>query len=294
MGAYLSGIDPSIIFNLSKDKELFSNIGFHGRFKDQGGYDESKFATAAAKLANGNLKMVDINAEHFRENISKNHLPFRLSSCGPGSFPQFMVSQLASRHVKVVLGGQGGDEVFGGYARYLIAYLEQCIKAAIDGNYNNGNSSVTIESIVPNLGILREYKPLIKSFWEKGLFESMDKRYFRLIDKFNEMRDEVAWSELNKTQVFEDFSSIFNNPSNVKKEAYFDKMTHFDFKCLLPALLQVEDRMSMAHGLESRVPFLDHPLIELVAKIPADLKFSGGEMKQLLKKISLTNYLIVY
>ncbi len=285
MGAYLSGgIDSSIIFNLSKDKEIFSNIGFHGRFKDHRGYDESKFATAAAKLANGNLKMVDINAEHFRENISKiiYHLDFPVG--GPGSFPQFMVSQLASRHVKVVLGGQGGDEIFGGYARYLIAYLEQCIKAAIDGNYNNGNFLVTIESIVPNLGILREYKPLIKSFWEKGLFESMDKRYFRLIDKSYEMRDEVAWSELNKTQVFEDFSSIFNNPSNVKKEAYFDKMTHFDFKCLLPALLQVEDRMSMAHGLESRVPFLDHPLIELVAKIPADLKFSGGEMKQLLKK----------
>ena len=60
-------------------------------------------------------------------------------------------------------------------------------------------------------------------------------------------------------------------------------MTHFDFKCLLPALLQVEDRMSMAHGLESRVPLLDHPLVEFAATIPADVKFKGGQMKQLLK-----------
>ena len=45
-------------------------------------------------------------------------------------------------------------------------------------------------------------------------------------------------------------------------------MTHFDFKCLLPALLQVEDRMSMAHGLESRVPLLDHPLIEFARDRP--------------------------
>ncbi len=60
-------------------------------------------------------------------------------------------------------------------------------------------------------------------------------------------------------------------------------MTHFDFKCLLPALLQVEDRMSMAHGLESRVPFLDHPLVEFLATVPADVKFKGGQMKQLMK-----------
>jgi asparagine synthase (glutamine-hydrolysing) len=83
--------------------------------------------------------------------------------------------------------------------------------------------------------------------------------------------------------VFENFLLIFNNHGNVRKEAYFDKMTHFDFKCLLPALLQVEDRMSMAHGLESRVPLLDHPLIEFLATVPADVKFEGGRMKQLLK-----------
>ena len=61
-------------------------------------------------------------------------------------------------------------------------------------------------------------------------------------------------------------------------------MTHFDFKCLLPALLHVEDRMSMAHGLESRVPLLDHPLVEFAATVPADVKFAGGETKHLLKR----------
>jgi len=69
----------------------------------------------------------------------------------------------------------------------------------------------------------------------------------------------------------------------VGKESYFDQMTHFDFKTLLPALLQVEDRMSMAHGLESRVPFLDHPLVEAIAKVPANIKFLNGELKRLLR-----------
>jgi asparagine synthase (glutamine-hydrolysing) len=51
----------------------------------------------------------------------------------------------------------------------------------------------------------------------------------------------------------------------------------------MPALLQVEDPMSMAHGLESRVPLLDHPLIEFAATVPGDVKFQGGRMKHLLK-----------
>ena len=54
-------------------------------------------------------------------------------------------------------------------------------------------------------------------------------------------------------------------------------MTHFDFKTLLPALLQVEDRVSMAHGLESRVPFIDTEIIELLASVPADKKFPNGK-----------------
>ena len=60
-------------------------------------------------------------------------------------------------------------------------------------------------------------------------------------------------------------------------------MTHFDFETL-PALLQVEDRMSMAHGLESRVPLLDVRIVELAAKMPADVKFKNGEMKYIFKK----------
>ena len=112
----------------------------------------------------------------------------------------------------------------------------------------------------------------------------MDKRYFDLINRSADMYDEIEWSGLNMPKVFENFSIIFNNPTNTQKEAYFDKMTHFDFKCQLPALLQVEDRMSMAHGLESRLPFLDHHLVEFVSTIPADIKFKGGNAKNILKK----------
>jgi asparagine synthase (glutamine-hydrolysing) len=284
VGAYLSGgIDSSLIAILAGATEGGVTQCFHGRFSQFPGYDESDYAVTAAQRVKAELHVVDITARHFRDHIADvlYHLDFPVA--GPGSFPQFIVSQLAARNLKVVLGGQGGDEIFGGYARYLLAYFEQCIKAALDGTYKNGNFVVTIESIVPNLSLLREYKPLMSEFWREGLFGGLDERYFRLIDRSTDMEQEVDWSALDRSRVFEEFLAIFNNQSNVRKEAYFDKMTHFDFKCLLPALLQVEDRMSMAHGLESRVPFLDHPLIEFLATVPADVKFEGGRMKHLLK-----------
>ncbi|GAA0600905.1 asparagine synthase (glutamine-hydrolyzing) [Caenispirillum bisanense] len=284
VGAYISGgIDSSLIALLAGRTDAAAHKGFHGKFTEFPGYDESHYARLAAEQAGGELHVIDITAQDFRTHIRDviHHLDFPVA--GPGSFPQFMVSKLAAEQVKVVLGGQGGDEIFGGYARYLLAYFEQCIKAAMDGSYKNGNFVVTIESIVPNLGLLREYKPLMAEFWREGLFGPLDERYFRLIDRSVDMQDEVDWSALDRRKVAEDFKAIFNNKSNVRKEAYFDSMTHFDFKCLLPALLHVEDRMSMAHGLESRVPLLDHPLVEFAATVPADVKFEGGHLKRLLK-----------
>ena len=286
VGAYVSGgIDSSLIAIKAAEADPSNHLAFHGRFTDYPGYDESSYAAEVVRKTGGKLHIADITVDDFRRNIRDviYHLDFPVA--GPGSFPQFMVSRLASQHLKVVLGGQGGDEIFGGYARYLVAYFEQCIKAAIDSTYKNGNFVVTIESIIPNLDLLREYKPMIKEFWRDGLFESVDARYFRLIDRSSDMRDEVDWGGLDKAHVFSEFQAIFNNQQNVKKEAYFDKMTHFDFKTLLPALLHVEDRMSMASGLESRVPLLDHPLVEFAATIPADVKFRNGTLKHLLKKV---------
>ncbi|MET3839603.1 asparagine synthase (glutamine-hydrolyzing) [Bradyrhizobium sp. OAE829] len=284
IGGYVSGgLDSSLVALLASKHDHRNRLAFHGRFTEYPGYDESRYAREVAERADMALHISDITAEDFRRSLNDviYHLDFPVA--GPGSFPQYMVSALAAKHVKVVLGGQGGDELLGGYARYLVAYFEQCIKAAMDGTYQKGNYVVTIESIVPNLGLLREYKPMIKEFWRDGLFDDIDKRYFRLVDRSTDMVGEVDWSSLDKSRVFEAFRDIFNNQDNVKKEAYFDKMTHFDFKCLLPALLQVEDRMSMAHGLESRVPLLDHPLVEFLATVPADVKFKGGQMKQLMK-----------
>lgn len=286
VGAYLSGgIDSSLIAALASREKSFGKVGFHGKFTEFPGYDESSYAEIAASRAGVDLRQVSITPTDFCNSIENVIYHLDHPVAGPGSFPQYMVSRLAAQHVKVVLGGQGGDEIFGGYARYLIAYFEQAINSAIDGTHRNGNFVVTPESIIPHLTSLQEYKPLIRQFFSKGLFGPLDERYFRLIDRSTDMESEVDWNLINKDEVFESFQKIFNSERNVRKEAYFDSMTHFDFKCLLPALLQVEDRMSMAHGLESRVPLLDHSIVEFAATVPADIKFKGGQMKHFIKSV---------
>ena len=128
---------------------------------------------------------------------------------------------------------------------------------------------------------------MLQQFWREGLFDDLDKRYFRLINRAAELQDEIDWSLLGEYSPFDTFRGIFRG-TNVPRESYFDSMTHFDFKTLLPALLQVEDRMSMAHGVESRVPFLDRHLVELAATIPSNIKFKDGNMKHVLKSCMKT------
>ncbi|MCA9791300.1 MAG: asparagine synthase (glutamine-hydrolyzing) [Candidatus Eremiobacteraeota bacterium] len=282
LGAYLSGgLDSSLVASLAAERSR-PFVGFHGRFDLGPEYDESAYARLVSDRHHFELVSVDITVDDFLADIEKviYHLDYPVA--GPGSFSQFVVSREAARHRKVVLGGQGGDELFGGYTRYLIAYFEQCIKAAIDGTMHNGNFVVTYESIIPNLTALRNYKPLLQSFWSEGLFESMDRRYFRLVDRAQNLRDEIRWDQLPEYSPFEVFSSIFYGP-NVRRDSYFDLMTNFDFKTLLPALLHVEDRVSMAHGLESRVPLLDHPMVELAATMPASVKFRDGTLKHVFR-----------
>ncbi|MFM2385858.1 MAG: hypothetical protein RL660_615 [Bacteroidota bacterium] len=284
IGAYVSGgLDSGIVSGIASKVNSTNSefIGFTGKFEHGELFDESEFAQAHADYHGFKLYQRSITAQDFENSIAKviYHLDYPVA--GPGSFPQYHVSELASQHRKVVLGGQGGDEIFGGYTRYLIAYFEQCIKGAIDNTLHSGNFVVTYESIIPNLVALKNYKPLIQQFFSNGLFEHIDQRYYKLINRAPDLKDEIQWAELGNYDTYASYEAIFCG-KNVGKESYFDKMTHFDFKTLLPALLQVEDRMSMAHGIESRVPFLDHKLVELAAAMPANVKFQNGTLKKIL------------
>jgi asparagine synthase (glutamine-hydrolysing) len=259
---------------------------FSGGFRAAGRFDETPFARSAARSAGTIHHEVFPTAADFVDAMPKLAYAMDEPAAGPGLFPQYLVSRLAREHVKVVLGGQGGDEVFGGYTRYLIAYLEACIKGGIESTSEDERYVVTFESILPNLPQLRGYEPLLRQFWSAGVFEEPERRYFRLIDRGAATRPllnrDLAAQMDREYDVFEEFRALFDHPDC---HALINRMTRFDLKTLLPALLQVEDRTSMAVSLESRVPLLDHRIVELVASMPPKIKFKGGRSKHIFREV---------
>jgi asparagine synthase (glutamine-hydrolysing) len=284
LGAHLSGgLDSSTVVCLAGDLNGGSDslLTFTGAFSEGNDFDESEYAKLVAERIGATYREIRPTAEDFIRDLPRIIYYMDEPAAGPGVFPQFMVAQLASQHVKVVLGGQGGDEIFAGYARYLLGYLEECLKGAIEETENTTRYAATLATIIPNLPMLKQYIPMITYFWKEGLFEAPEKRYFRLMDRSTGVRDIYRAELFDEALLGEDFHTIFNGSDAA---SFLNRMLYFDLKVHLPALLHVEDRTSMAWGLESRVPLLDHRIAELIASIPPVIKFRGGQPKYLFRK----------
>jgi len=156
------------------------------------------------------------------------------------SYPNMYAAQLASKFVKVVLSGVGGDELFGGYPwRYYRAV-------------NNNNFEHYIE---------KYYK-----FWQRLIPNSVIKEVFKPI-----------WGEVSDVWTRNIFRDVFHNHADrlSTPEDYINHSMYFEAKTFLHGLLVVEDKLSMAHGLESRVPFLDNDLVDFSMQCPVHLKLNN-------------------
>lgn len=190
LGAHLSGgLDSSVVATLAARVLRTGVPTFHGRFAEGAAYDESRYAEQVAGAIGGPMHVAVPTADEFVSDLPMLVRMLDEPVAGPGVFPQYRVSKLARAHVKVALGGQGGDELFCGYARYLLGYLEQALKGAITRTTEEGRHIVTLSSIVPNLPTLEQYQPLMRQFWSRGLFEEMDRRYFWLINRAPQTAD---------------------------------------------------------------------------------------------------------
>jgi asparagine synthase (glutamine-hydrolysing) len=161
------------------------------------------------------------------------------------SYPNYYIAGLASKFVKVALGGAGGDEVFGGYPwRYeLVAGLDD--PAAFDRVYYD--------------------------YWSRLVPDSEKPAFFA---------DEV-WAQARDRSTFDLYRSVLEPAAQFEP---LEKALYFEAKTFLHGLLVVEDKVSMAHSLEVRVPFLDNALVALAERIPARIKHGRGGGKELLRK----------
>ena len=283
LGSHLSGgIDSSAVASLNALRlgDSMKLETFTGKFAEGQDYDETKFALEVSKNIGSNYNEITIGHNDFLDSIEDIIYYMDEPQAGPGVFSQYQVAKHASNKVKVVLGGQGGDEVFLGYTRYLIAYYEKMLKRNIgeSGEYYQD----ILNAMTPNLFQMNGYQPMMQDFFSQGLFEDDVKRYFRLTDRFAS-NESIFTKEFlsNDYNSFEKFDKIFSKHDT----SIANKMSYYDLKTFLPSLLHVEDRTSMAHGLESRVPLIDHRIIEFAANIPAHIKFKDGITKYLPKKI---------
>lgn len=284
LGAFLSGgIDSSTVVALmSKATDTPVNtftIGFGG---DTGGYlDERKYAQMVANRY----------ATHHREEevwpsphglIEKIVKAFDEPFADDSAIPSFAVYEAAKKDVTVALSGLGGDELFGGYERYLGFQLSETYKKfpvllrknifhnfierlpeRQDGHYtiNHIKRFVRSASLPADrcyLGFLSKMKNTLELF--------ADKSHFR-----------------EPVQACQDLIfSHFNSPNS---SAGLNRAFYCDIKTYLPEdILALTDRLSMHHSLEVRVPFLDHKLLEFCATIPPQMKIRWLQKKYLLKK----------
>lgn len=276
LGAFLSGgIDSSLIValmakNLSSPVKTFS-IGFEDR-----SYNELPYARIVAERfgTDHHEEIVKPDADSMiLELVRMFDEPFADSS----AIPAYYVSRMAKKWVTVALSGDGGDELFGGYDRYIegpiVRYTDWVPRPVKKGLF------LGLSRMLP------EWFPGVNTF--RHLSGDDLERYIRHMSKgISTVHSEVFSREFMKRVATTDPSpAMWEHLQAVRDKDPLTKRLYLDTKTYLPGdLLAKVDRTSMAVSLETRAPFLDHKLVEFAATIPPELKVRGITTKYILKK----------
>lgn len=271
VGSFLSGgIDSSIIASIAKEFhpaiKTFS-VGF-----DHNGFSEIDVAKETAdKLGVENISYI-ITPEEYMNEVPKIMWHMDDPLADPACVPLYFVAREARKHVTVVLSGEGADELFGGY------------------NIYREPQSLEVFNKIPQVGkaFLRLLAKLMpegmrgKSFIERGL-TPLEERYIGNAKMFSELEKSDLLNTYNKGL---DFTNI-TKPLYKESEGYdpVDRMQYIDIHTWMRGdILLKADKMTMAHSLELRVPFLDKAVFEVASKIPTSLKTANGTTKYVLRK----------
>lgn len=198
------------------------------------------------------------------------------------SVPLYFVSKLAQQHVKVVLTGEGSDEILAGYGRYektlaLLKYGEKYESIAPQFLRQAVRSGVA--TLPHSLN-----KKLKRTFL--SLDADIENLYFDNFAVFNKQLQNELFTAQTKARIDEPnpYAQLHALLGQTDAEETLDRLLYADTKTYLHELLMKQDQMSMAASIESRVPFLDHKLVEFTARMPTKFKLRGRQTKWILRE----------
>ncbi len=284
VGAFLSGGNDSSLIVANMQKFQTTNtytIGFN-----EAEHDESKSASEIAKILKTNHTSINCSNKEARDIIPNITKAFSEPFADSSQIPTMLVSKLASNYVKVALSGDGGDEIFGGYNRYLIA--SKYWKFLKIFNYLGSNFFSNIIKYTPSTFI----NILLRKYLQNYTISKKNLKIETIKNKLNNIKNEETFYESLINQYFEydEYNSdnfIYQNYTN----DFIKNMMITDFNSYLcDDILCKVDRSSMYYSLELRSPFLDKDLIEFSMNIPSSYNVSNGKSKILIRKI-LENYI---
>ena len=245
LGAYLSGgIDSGAISAIGAQqfpylKTFTCGFDLSSASGIELGFDERTQAEAMSALFKTEHYEMVLKSGDMERCLGK--LAWHLEEPRVGqSYPNYYAAKLASKFVKVVLSGVGGDELFGGYPwRYYRAVNSQNFEHYIDQYY------VFWQRLIPNSALPRVFAPI--------------------------------WSDVKQVSTRDIFRDVFTTHENElqRPEDYINHSLYFEAKTFLHGLFLVEDKLSMAHGLETRVPFMDNDLVDFAMRCPVNLKLNN-------------------
>ncbi len=278
LGAFLSGgVDSSAIVaymtRFSERPVKTFSLGFpsHRNFSE---LDDARLVAKHFGTDHYELELDHVDAPEIFEKLAYQYdEPF----FDPAKIPVYLLSRFARQHVKVALGGEGADELFGGYRRYAADQLSHAYRRLLPG-------SSALENLMARLPRMGRMKTAARTL---GI-PSPGRRYANWLlafwpDALGELVSEELMQELSQHDPFGHYQDLCGNLGS--ETAHLNRLLYVDLKSWLPnTYLEKTDKASMAASLEVRLPFLDHRLVEFAFRIPPGQKIRTWNTKIVLKE----------
>ena len=280
LGMFLSGgVDSAAIASLMRRLTTGPVKTFAVGYQERE-YSELSYAAEAARLIGTEHHEVTLSRDEFFQELPRLVWHEDEPISWPSSVSLYFVSRLASEHVKVVLTGEGSDELFAGYHRYAWNVSNQ---AWADG-YGRAVPSLLrnkIRGMIETSSLLSG--TLRRKLGHSVLGRKLDTESL-FLDNFYGAFSRPEIDALLRDKTGSPYAHYFEYWNRRGEGSLLQRMLYADQKTYLVELLMKQDQMSMACSIESRVPFLDHPFVEFAARMPDEMKLHGKTGKYVLKE----------